>query len=127
MSRERQILAHLQHPHIARLLDGGTTPAGQPYLVMEYVDGLPIDLHCARHRLGLTARLALIQMIRDAVGQAHRQLVIHCDLKPANVVVHDGGRAKLLDFGIAQLQGQSGEGGAGAMTPAGPARNRPPA
>ena len=115
-TRERQILANLDHPHIARLLDGGTTPRGQPYLVMELVDGLAIDAHCASQALGLPQRLALFDTVCAAVEHAHRQLVIHCDIKPDNVRVSAGGQTKLLDFGIAQLQGQADELGA-AFTP----------
>ena len=116
LTRERQILARLSHAHIAQLLDGGTTPAGQPYLVMAYVDGLAIDAHCAAHGLALDARLALFDQVCEAVAHAHRQLTIHCDIKPGNVVVTAEGRAMLLDFGIAQLQGQDGD-TAAAMTP----------
>lgn len=106
-TRERQILANLDHPHIARLLDGGTTPRGQPYLVMELVDGLGIDAHCASRALDLHERLMLFDTVCAAVEHAHRQLVIHCDIKPDNVRVSADGQAKLLDFGIAHLQGQA--------------------
>lgn len=105
-TRERQILADLDHPHIARLLDGGTTPRGRPYLVMALVEGQAIDAHCEAMALGLPDRLALFDTLCAAVGHAHRQLVIHCDIKPDNVRVTRDGQAKLLDFGIAQLQGQ---------------------
>lgn len=115
-TRERQILANLDHPHIARLLDGGTTPRGRPYLVMELVDGQPIDAHCDTKALRLHDRLALFDAVCAAVDHAHRQLVIHCDIKPDNVRVSADGQAKLLDFGIAQLQGQAVELGA-AFTP----------
>lgn len=104
LARERQILARLSHPHIARLLDGGATPSGRPYLVIEFADGDTLDAWCARHALGLAARLALFQTVCDAVAHAHRQLVIHCDIKPANVLVNAEGRAMLLDFGIARLE-----------------------
>lgn len=109
---EREILAGLQHPNIARLLDGGTTPIGQPYFVMEYVEGEPIHQYCARRGLSTRERLDLFLGVCAAVAQAHRQLVVHRDLKPANVMVtEDGGAArdeprrtvKLLDFGIAKL------------------------
>jgi len=116
LARERQILAHLNHPHIARLLDGGTTSSGQPYLVMEYIDGAPIDRWCAAKQLGLAARLALFMSVCEAVAHAHRQLVIHCDIKPSNVLVNPEGRAILLDFGISHLEGQE-EVSQHAMTP----------
>jgi serine/threonine-protein kinase len=101
-ARERQILAALQHPHIARLLDGGATPGGQPYLVMEYVEGEPIDAYCRRRALGLPARLALFQQVCRAVQFAHQRLIVHCDLKPSNVLVRSDGTPVLLDFGIAR-------------------------
>lgn len=108
LARERQILATLQHPNIARLIDGGTTPMGRPYLVMDYVEGVPIHQHVAAHKLAAPAVLALFQQVLQAVAQAHRQLIVHCDLKPGNVLVTPEGRAMLLDFGIARLQGASG-------------------
>jgi serine/threonine-protein kinase len=101
--RERQILAQLSHPHIARLLDGGTTPVGHPYFVMEYVDGQPLDVHCQTHALPLERRLTLFAAVCGAVHFAHRNLVVHRDLKPANILVDAGGEPKLLDFGIAKL------------------------
>jgi tetratricopeptide (TPR) repeat protein len=107
---ERQILAELEHPFIARLLDGGTTGDGLPYLVMEYVDGVPIDRFADHHRLSLGDRLALFLHVCDAVQYAHRNLVVHRDLKPANILVTADGVPKLLDFGIAKMLG----GGAGA-------------
>ncbi len=116
LARERQILASLSHPHIARLIDGGTTPAGRPYLVMDHVAGLALDQHCATQQLPLAAVLDLFDQVCDAVAYAHRQLVVHCDIKPANVLVTAEGRAMLLDFGIAQLQGQDDEGQL-ALTP----------
>lgn len=116
LARERQILATLNHPHIARLLDGGTTPRGRPYLVMEYVQGQRIDHWCAARPLTLPARLALFGQVCAAVAQAHRQLVVHCDIKPANVLVTPQGQAMLLDFGIARLEGQDDEGARG-LTP----------
>lgn len=100
---ERQILANLDHPHIARLLDGGVAPDGRPYLVMEFVDGLPIDTWCARRELPLRARLELFLTVCAAVQHAHRNLVVHRDLKPANILVMDDGRVQLLDFGVAKL------------------------
>jgi serine/threonine-protein kinase len=100
---ERQILASLEHPHIARLLDGGTTDEGFPYIVMEYVDGVPLDEYVRSHALEVRARLALFLDIASAVSYAHRQLVVHRDIKPANIIVTADGTAKLLDFGIAKL------------------------
>jgi tetratricopeptide (TPR) repeat protein len=101
--QERQILAALEHPNIARLLDGGTTSGGVPYLVMEYVEGTPIDAYCREHNLAIDARLRLFVQLCDAVQYAHRGLVIHRDIKPANVLVTVEGIPKLLDFGIAKL------------------------
>ena len=101
-TRERQILATLQHPHIARLLDGGATPDGQPYLVMEYVEGEPIDAYCNDRALSLDARLRLFEEVCGAVQFAHQRLVVHCDLKPSNVLVRADGTPVLLDFGIAR-------------------------
>jgi eukaryotic-like serine/threonine-protein kinase len=100
---ERQALANLDHPYIARLLDGGTTAAGTPYLVMEYVTGLPIDRYCDDRALTLTDRLTLFQHVCAAVQCAHRNLIVHRDLKPTNILVTDEGEPKLLDFGIAKL------------------------
>jgi tetratricopeptide (TPR) repeat protein len=99
---ERQVLAGLNHPHIARLLDGGTAE-GQPYLVMEYVAGEPIDRYCARHRLGLRERLRLFVAVCAAVHHAHQRTVIHRDLKPANILVDEAGQPRVLDFGIARV------------------------
>ncbi|MFV2091422.1 MAG: serine/threonine protein kinase, partial [Pseudomonadales bacterium] len=100
---ERQILANLDHPNIARLLDGGTTAAGLPYLVMEYIDGEPIDVYCDERRLSVDARLGLFSEVCAAVQYAHQNLIVHRDLKPANVLVGADGIPKLLDFGIAKL------------------------
>jgi len=102
-ARERQLLADLNHPNIARLLDGGTSGQGQPYLVMEFIAGQPIDDYCRERRLGLAATLDLFVAACAAVGHAHRQLVVHCDLKPSNILVNAQGQPVLLDFGIAQL------------------------
>lgn len=103
--RERQILAELQHPNIATLLDGGISADGEPYFVMERVDGQAIDRWCDARRLGLRERIALFLQVLDAVRYAHRNLVVHRDLKPSNLLVDADGRVKLLDFGIAkQLQ-----------------------
>jgi serine/threonine-protein kinase len=110
--RERQILARLQHPNIARLYDGGVTEDGTPYLVMEYVQGTRIDAYCDADRLDIPARLRLFLEVCDAVDQAHRNLIVHRDLKPQNILVAETGRVKLLDFGIAQaLDRELGEGG----------------
>ena len=100
---ERRILARLDHPYIARLFDGGETEDGLPYLVMEYVEGLPIGAYCDRERLNMTERLELFLKVCEAVQHAHRHLVIHRDIKPSNIVVDGQGRPKLLDFGIAKL------------------------
>ncbi len=100
---ERQILASLNHPCIAHLLDGGTTPDGMPYLVMEHVEGEPIDAYCEQRGLSTRQRLALFRQVCDAVHYAHRNLVIHRDLKPSNILVTPEGTPKLLDFGIAKL------------------------
>ncbi len=100
---ERQILASLQHPNIARLLDGGVTYDGRPFLVMEYVSGLPIDVYCDRMRLSLRERLRVFLTVLGAVEHAHRNLVVHRDLKPSNILVLPSGDVKLLDFGIAKL------------------------
>ena len=103
--QERQILAALQHPHIASLFDGGVTSDGVPYLVLEYIDGQPIDDYCAEHQLSLSARIDLFRQVLDAVAYAHRQLVVHRDLKPSNILVTKDGTVKLVDFGIAKLLG----------------------
>ena len=100
---ERQILAQLDHPNIAKLLDGGATEDGRPFLVMEYVDGAPIDRWCAKSALDVDARIALFLAVCEAVHFAHRNLVIHRDLKPGNILVNRDGEPKLLDFGIAKL------------------------
>ncbi len=101
--QERQILASLNHPNIARLLDGGTTEDGFPFLVMEYVDGQPIDSYCDHQRLPIRRRLELFQAVCSAVEHAHRNLTIHRDLKPSNILVTTDGQPVLLDFGIAKL------------------------
>jgi eukaryotic-like serine/threonine-protein kinase len=100
---ERQILASLDHPSIARLLDGGVTEDGRPYFAMEYVDGLPLTRYADEHRLGLGERLRLFQTVCAAVHYAHQNLVLHRDLKPSNILVTAEGHVKLLDFGIAKL------------------------
>ncbi|TDR35360.1 serine/threonine-protein kinase [Tahibacter aquaticus] len=101
--RERRVLAQLDHPAIARLLETGLREDGAPYLVMDYVDGEPIDRYVAQRKLGLGERLLLFLDVCAAVAHAHRQLVVHRDIKPANVLVTEEGRVKLLDFGIAKL------------------------
>ena len=100
---ERQILAQLEHPNVARLLDGGTTDDHRPYLVMEYVEGRPIDRYCDEQELGIDERLELFAKICGAVQVAHQNLIVHRDLKPANILVAADGEPKLLDFGIAKL------------------------
>src|SRR5580704_2791164 len=100
---ERQILAQLDHPNIAHLLDGGTLPDGTPYIVMEYVDGIAIDTYCDSHCLDIVARLKLFQIVCAAVHYAHQNLIVHRDLKPSNILVTAAGVPKLLDFGIAKL------------------------
>lgn len=100
---ERQILASLEHPNIARLHDGGTTDDDLPYVVMEYVDGEPLTAYCDRQQLSVEARLRLFARVCDAVQYAHRNLVVHRDLKPGNILVTADGTPKLLDFGIAKL------------------------
>ncbi|MBE2249102.1 MAG: serine/threonine protein kinase [Myxococcus sp.] len=100
---ERQILGGLVHPHIAQLLDGGTTERGTAWFAMELVDGLPIDDFCRQRRLSLRERVKLFLPVCEAVGHAHAHLVVHRDLKPSNVLVTTGGQPKLVDFGIAKL------------------------
>ncbi len=100
---ERQILARLNHPNIARILDGGVMEDGTPFYVMEHVEGLPIDEYCDTHRLPLEARIRLFEAVCEAVQHAHRNLVVHQDLKPGNILVTREGRVKLLDFGIARM------------------------
>ncbi len=101
--REGRILARLTHPNIARLIDAGVAPGGQPYLVLEFVEGEPIDRYCKTARLGIDERLRLFVDVLEAVAHAHANLVIHRDIKPSNVLVTEQGRVKLLDFGIAKL------------------------
>ncbi|MEZ5499084.1 MAG: tetratricopeptide repeat protein [Steroidobacteraceae bacterium] len=100
---ERQILANLNHPFIAKLIDGGSTDEGVPYLVMEYIDGMPIDQYCDGKRLRVAERVALFRKVCEAVDYAHRNLVVHRDLKPSNILVDAQGNPRLLDFGIAKL------------------------
>jgi serine/threonine protein kinase/Tfp pilus assembly protein PilF len=113
--REGTILARLTHPHIARLIDAGVTATGQPYLILEHVDGTGIDAYCNERTLSVEARLRLFLDIIDAVVHAHANLIVHRDIKPPNVLVSGDGRVKLLDFGIAKLlQGEGGWEGSGA-------------
>ena len=114
--QERQILAGLDHANIARLIDGGTTAEGLPYLVMDYVEGLPLDQYCDTHRLSVSQRLMLFRTVCGAVNYAHQHLVVHRDLKPAHVLVTADGTPKLLDFGIAKLLDPEQAGGPGADT-----------
>lgn len=122
---ERALLARLAHPNIARILDGGTTASGLPWLAMEYVDGLSLVEYCERHALDVDARLRLLRKVCDGVQEAHRHLVVHRDLKPENILVAADGEPRLLDFGIARTLDAPGEGSAShaltsltAMTPA---------
>jgi serine/threonine-protein kinase len=121
---ERQVLAALRHPHIAQFIDGGEDADGTPWVAMEYVDGEPIDCHADAHKLDWRARVRLFMQLVDAVQYAHRNLVVHRDLKPDNVMVNVHGQVKLLDFGIAKLlderggpDGPANPTMAGAMTP----------
>jgi eukaryotic-like serine/threonine-protein kinase len=114
--REGTILARLQHPHIAQLLDAGVSEAGQPYLVLEYVEGEPIDRWCDEQRLDVPFRVRLFLDVLAAVAHAHSCLVIHRDLKPSNVMVSRGAQVKLLDFGIAKLLEGEGDGAATQLT-----------
>jgi serine/threonine protein kinase len=106
---ERQILANLDHPYIARLFDGGTTADGVPFFAMEYVEGRPVDVFCRENSLDVKARCRLFLHILEAVAYAHRNLVVHGDLKPANIFVTPDGTPKLLDFGVAKLVGRDPE------------------
>ncbi|HSI51702.1 MAG TPA: protein kinase [Ideonella sp.] len=108
LAREREILASLEHPHIARLYDAGTDEQGRPYLAMELVDGEPIDAWCRERALPLRERIGLLLQVMAAVTHAHAKLVVHRDLKPSNILVTQDGQVKLLDFGIAKLL-QAGE------------------
>jgi tetratricopeptide (TPR) repeat protein len=101
--RERQLLARLEHPNIARLLDGGMSPQGEPFLVMEYVEGIRLDRYCDEQKLPVRARLELMLKVCAAVNYAHQYLIVHRDLKPGNILVSNDGEPKLLDFGIAKV------------------------
>jgi serine/threonine protein kinase len=117
---ERQILANLDHPYIARLIDGGTSPDGRPFFVMDYVEGLPVDTFCREHRLDTAGRCRLFLQICEAVSHAHRNLVVHRDLKPSNIFVNADGTPKLLDFGVAKLLNPDAESGFTATVAARP-------
>ena len=101
--RERQVLAALDHPNIARLLDAGSTADGQPYFVMEFVEGQSLDQYCDERRLTVSERLKIFRQVCAAVHHAHQNLVVHRDIKPRNILVTTDGTPKLLDFGIAKL------------------------
>ncbi len=103
LEQERQILASLDHPNIARLIDGGVDGAGRPFIVMEHVDGRPIDRYCDEHGLSVDERVDLFLVVAAAVAHAHQRLIVHRDLKPGNILVTRAGEVKLLDFGIAKL------------------------
>jgi len=120
--RERQILARLEHPDIARLLDGGISDDGRPYFVMEHVQGVPLTQSCDQRQLPIEDRLLLFARVCRAVQYAHRNLVVHRDIKPSNVMVTDGGEVKLLDFGVAKLltDDTSGEPTLTALASSGP-------
>jgi serine/threonine-protein kinase len=115
--REQQLLASLSHPNIAHLIDGGINQAGIPYLVLEYVDGVPLTQYAREHALPVAERLRLLVLVCDAVAAAHRQLIVHRDLKPSNILVTAAGDVKLLDFGVAKLldDGDMGATGTGAV------------
>ena len=124
--REGRILGHLAHPHIAELIDAGVSHAGQPYLVLEYVQGDHVDCYCDEKKLNLEARIRIFLDVLAAVEHAHANLIVHRDLKPSNVLVRTDGQVKLLDFGIAKLIGGEDASGVatlltregGALTPA---------
>jgi serine/threonine-protein kinase len=103
LARERDILASLEHAHIARLYDAGVDGKGRPYLAMEYVDGVAVDVYCRDQALPLRARIGLLLQVAAAVAHAHSRLVVHRDLKPGNILVTADGQVRLLDFGIAKL------------------------
>lgn len=114
--REGSMLARLAHPGIARLMDAGVTPGGQPYLVLEYVDGVRIDQYAQEHDLSLEARIHLVLDVLAAVGHAHTNLIVHRDIKPSNILVSNDGTVKLLDFGIAKLLSDDMQGASGMLT-----------
>ena len=115
--REGSILGRLAHPHIAELVDAGVSAAGQPYLVLEYVEGESIDRYCDHQTLVVEARIRLFLEVLEAVAHAHANLIVHRDLKPSNVLVNKDGQVKLLDFGIAKLlEGEAVDGAATLLT-----------
>lgn len=114
--REGSVLARLEHPNVARLLDAGIAPSGQPYLILEYVDGERIDQHCDRRGLSIAQRITLFLDVLAAVAHAHQHLIVHRDLKPSNILVTSEGVVKLLDFGVAALISPEAEQGAGELT-----------
>ena len=103
LAREREILASLEHQHIARLYDAGIDAQGRPFLAMEYIEGESIDAYCRTHAPSVRERIALLLQVMAAVAHAHARLVVHRDLKPGNILVTQDGQVKLLDFGIAKL------------------------
>jgi eukaryotic-like serine/threonine-protein kinase len=103
LKREGSILARLSHPHIAELIEAGVTPTGQPYLVLEYIKGEHIDRYCDMRSLHVAARIQLMLKLMVPISHAHHKLIVHCDIKPPNVMVQDDGQVKLLDFGIAKV------------------------
>ncbi|HEX7333061.1 MAG TPA: serine/threonine-protein kinase [Pyrinomonadaceae bacterium] len=113
---ERQILASLEHPNIARLLDGGMSDDGLPFYVMEFIEGEPIDDYCSARDLSLHARLDLFRQVCAAVSYAHRRLIVHRDIKPSNILVTPSGQVKLLDFGIAKVVSRTNDGERGTAT-----------
>ncbi len=114
-TREGRILGRLAHPNIAELIDAGVTPVGQPYLVLEHVEGERIDEYCDRRRLDVDARIRLFLDVLVAVAHAHSNLIVHRDLKPSNVLVRNDGQVKLLDFGIAKLLEEEGQASAATV------------
>lgn len=113
--REGTILGELVHPHIAELIDAGLTDAGEPFLVLEYVEGLPIDEYCDRHKLGVNARIGLFLDVLSAVAHAHSNLIVHRDIKPTNVLVRNDAQVKLLDFGIAKVLAEENTDGSATL------------